>query len=301
VHLAEAEPAIGGRLRWTRRLPTLGDWGRVVDWRAVQLGLLPGVEVITGRRLAAADVLGYGAQVVVVATGSSWRGDGVQPGYPSPMPGADPSLPHVLTPEQVCAGKRPPGRRVVVYDTDGYYVAPGVAQLLAGEGFEVTVVTTFPVLSPVSDETLEGDMLRAHLHQAGVRVRHATTITQITPGPAGGGGESARGGGGPALGGGSGPWSVRGHDRYGGPWSLGCDSVVLVTQQASEDGLYLELAADQAALASAGISGLYRIGDAVAPRLLSEAVFDGHRLAREIDSPDPATPLPYRREPAGLD
>jgi dimethylamine/trimethylamine dehydrogenase len=45
---------------------------------------------------------------------------------------------------------------------------------------------------------------------------------------------------------------------------------------------------------------VYRIGDAVAPRLLSEAVFDGHRLAREIDSPDPETPLPYRRERTDL-
>ncbi len=41
-----------------------------------------------------------------------------------------------------------PGARVVVYDTDGYYVAPGVAELLAADGFEVTVVTTFAVLVP---------------------------------------------------------------------------------------------------------------------------------------------------------
>jgi dimethylamine/trimethylamine dehydrogenase len=319
VHLVEAEPQIGGRLRWTRRLPELGHWGRIVDWRAVQFGRLPGVEVITGRRLGVADVLGYGADVVVIATGSSWRGDGVSPANPEPIPGADPSLPHVLTPEQVVAGKRPPGRQVVLYDTDGYYVAPGVAELLAREGFEVTVVTTFAVLSPVSDETLEGDMLRAHLHRAGVRVQHATTITGISAGPAEGGGPGpagGEGGPGPALGEGrarpaggegrarpaggeGGPWSVLGHDRYGEPWSAGCDGVVLVTQQVSDDSLYLELAARPAALAAAGISALHRVGDAVAPRLLSEAIFDGHRLARELDSPDPAMPVPYRRERAG--
>jgi dimethylamine/trimethylamine dehydrogenase len=283
VHLVEAEPEIGGRLRWARRLPTLGDWGRITDWRAVQLAKLPGVDVITGRRLTAADVLEYGAELVVIATGSRWREDGVQPGYPEPMPGADPSLPHVLTPEQVCAGKRPPGRRVVVYDTDGYYVAPGIAELLAADGHEVSVVTTFAVLSPVSDETLEGEMLRAHLHAAGVRVHHATTITRIAPGQDAGGG----------------PWTAAGRDRHGDPWSAGCDGVVLVTQQASDDGLYLELAGDPAALAAAGIGAVHRIGDAVAPRMLSEAIFDGHRLAREIDTPDPATPLPYRREHTG--
>ena len=181
--------------------------------------------------------------------------------------------------------RRPPGRRVVVYDTDGYYVAPGVAELLAADGYEVTVVTTFADLSPVSDQTLEGEMLRAHLHRAGVRVVHAATISEIKPGP------------GPAPGHDGGePWTVAGHDRHGDPWSAGCDGVVLVTQQASDDALYRELAGDPEALAAAGIAAVYRIGDAVAPRLLSEAIFDGHRLAREIDSPDPATPLPYRRE-----
>jgi dimethylamine/trimethylamine dehydrogenase len=178
----------------------------------------------------------------------------------------------VLTPEQVCAGKRPPGRRVIVYDTDGYYVASGVAELLAADGFEVTVVTTFAVLSPVSDETLEGDMLRAHLHRAGVSVQHATTITGIAAG------------------------SVTGQGRHGEPWSAACDGVVLVTQQASQDALYTELAGDEPALAAAGISELYRIGDAVAPRMISEAIFDGHRLAREIDQPDPSQPVPYHRE-----
>jgi dimethylamine/trimethylamine dehydrogenase len=276
VHLVEAEPEIGGRLRWARRLPTLGDWGRIIDWRAVQLAGLPGVKVITGRRLTAAEVLDYGADLVVIATGSTWRRDGVQPGYPDPMHGTDSGLPYVLTPEQVCAGDRPPGPRVVVYDTDGYFVAPGVAELLAAEGFEVRVVTTFDVLSPVSDETLEGDMLRAHVHRAGVSVCHATTITHI------------------------GPTSVTGHDRYGEPWSADCDGIVLVTQQESQDALYRELAGDEAALTAAGIGGLYRIGDAVAPRMISEAIFDGHRLAREIEEKNPGLPAPYLRERADL-
>ena len=37
-----------------------------------------------------------------------------------------------------------------------------------------------------------------------------------------------------------------------------------------------------------GIEALYRIGDCVAPRIIAEAIFDGHRLAREIDSENPA-------------
>jgi dimethylamine/trimethylamine dehydrogenase len=272
VHLIEAEPEIGGRLRWTRRLPTLGDWGRIADWRAVQLSKLRNVEVITGHRLTAAEVLGYGAGLVVLATGSSWRGDGVQPGQPDPISGADPGLAHVLTPEQLAAGKRPPGPSVIVYDTDGYYVAPGLAELLADEGFKVSVVTTFPVLSPVSDETLEGEMLRAHLHRRGVQVQRGITITGIEAG------------------------SARGHDEHTAPWSAGCHGIVLVTQQASDDGLHRELTADSAALTGAGIQAVHLVGDAVAPRMISEAVFDGHRLAREIDLPGAALPAPFLRE-----
>jgi dimethylamine/trimethylamine dehydrogenase len=66
-------------------------------------------------------------------------------------------------------------------------------------------------------------------------------------------------------------------------------SVVLVTQRVSRDGLFRQLQHD-------GVGPLYRIGDCVAPRLLADAIFDGHRLAREIDSPDPARPLPFVRE-----
>jgi electron transfer flavoprotein alpha subunit len=46
-------------------------------------------------------------------------------------------------------------------------------------------------------------------------------------------------------------------------------------------------------------TGVFRIGDCVAPRLLAEAVFDGHRLAREIDCDDPEVALPWLRERVG--
>jgi dimethylamine/trimethylamine dehydrogenase len=64
----------------------------------------------------------------------------------------------------------------------------------------------------------------------------------------------------------------------------------------SDDALYRELVGDEAALAGAGIEAVYRIGDCVAPRMISEAIFDGHRLAREIDSENPEVPLPFKRE-----
>ena len=272
VHLVEAEHELGGKMRWIRRLPTLGDWGRVVDHRTVMLSTLRTIEVVTGRRVSATDVLDYGAQLVIVATGSRWSGDGVQASTHEPIEGASDSLANVLTPEQVMAGKRPPGGRVVVYDAEGYFVAPGIAELLAAEGLEVHLVTSHDVVSPISDLTLEGPMLRQHLHAAGVVAHRGVTIMGIEAG------------------------RVSGDDEFEEPWSLDADGIVLVTQQVSDDALYHELVADRPALATNGIEAVYRIGDCVAPRMISEAIFDGHRLAREIDGPDPSIPLPFDRE-----
>jgi dimethylamine/trimethylamine dehydrogenase len=88
---------------------------------------------------------------------------------------------------------------------------------------------------------------------------------------------------------------VEGEDAYGEPFALPCSGVVLVTQRVSDDALYLDLTDDPGE-----IEGVWRIGDCVAPRVIADAIFDGHRLAREIDTPDPATPLPWLRERTSL-
>lgn len=74
------------------------------------------------------------------------------------------------------------------------------------------------------------------------------------------------------------------------------DTVVLCSARVSDDELYRELKADQEALQANGVESLYLIGDAAAPRMIVDCIFDGHRLAREIDSPNPAVPLPFIRE-----
>jgi dimethylamine/trimethylamine dehydrogenase len=273
VHLVEAEQEIGGLMRWVPQLPGLGEWARVLNWRAVQLQKLGNVEVITGSRLDAQAVREYGAEIVVVATGSRWAGDGVNFLTHQPIPGADASLPHVLTPEQVMLeGKVPPGKRVVVFDADGYYVAPGLAEKLVADGFEVELVTCHDLVSPLSDETLEGPLLRQHLHDTGIAMRMGTSLTGIQPG------------------------HLTARDHVGEPLELEADAVVLVTQRLSNEDLFLELSRDEHGLHAEGVEALYRIGDCVAPRLIAEAVFDGHRLGREIDSEEPSVPLPFLRE-----
>ena len=95
---------------------------RVAAYRTVQARRLANLEIELGHHWTAAEVAESGADIVVVATGSQWAADGLNSATRGPIPGADASLAHVLTPEQIVLdGKRPPGSRVVVYDCDGYY------------------------------------------------------------------------------------------------------------------------------------------------------------------------------------
>ncbi len=274
VHLVDAGDDLGGSMRWITRMPGLGAWGHVIDYRRVQLDRLENVSLGLGSSpLTAADVRDYGAQIVIVATGAHWAGDGLSGVTRRAIPGADASLPHVLTPEQVMIeGKRPPGLRVAVVDYEGYFTATAIAELLAREGYGVDFVTCHEAVAPYCEQTLEARPVRERLNELGIRAHRGVVVDRIA--------ESG----------------IELEGEFGARAELEVSGVVLVTQRLSDDALYRELAAHPAALEAAGIEALHRIGDCVAPRLIADAIFDGHRLAREIDSDDPARPLPYLRE-----
>jgi dimethylamine/trimethylamine dehydrogenase len=268
VHLVDAAPEIGGYAGLVSGLPGLGQWARVVNWRRIQLGKLRNVEVLTGLALDAAGVRDYGAEIVILATGARWAADGLNHLTHGPIPGAGAA--HVLTPERVLAGEEPDGE-VLVYDCEGYFMGVGMAELLASRGRRVRFVTPLPVVGPMLDHTDEGFEVRQRLADLGVETAVDTELVSI----------------------GAGDCLLRSYRRER---TVGTDAVVLVTARVSNDALHRELRADAAAVEEAGIEALYAIGDCVAPRLIADCVFDGHRLAREIDSADPSRPLPYLRE-----
>ena len=78
--------------------------------------------------------------------------------------------------------------------------------------------------------------------------------------------------------------------------ALDCDSVVLVTARVANRALWDALKARKAEWAREGVRGIYQAGDGYAPRMIADAIFDAHRIAREFESPDPQRPLPPRRE-----
>jgi dimethylamine/trimethylamine dehydrogenase len=236
----------------------------VADWRRSELAKLANVEVITGVALEPRDVRDYGAAIVVVATGAHWAADGLNHLTHAPIPGAE-SV-HVLTPERVLAGEEPAGEWLLVYDCEGYFMGVGMAELLATSGRRVRYVTPLQVVGPFLDHTDEGSVVRQRLADLEVETAVGKELVSI----------------------GAGECLLR---RLRREEVVAADAVVLVTARVSNDRLYRELRSDPG-----GIEAVYAIGDCVAPRLIADCVFDGHRLAREIDSPDPRRPLPYLRE-----
>jgi dimethylamine/trimethylamine dehydrogenase len=258
VQLAEAEEDLGGRVTREARLPGLGEWSRVRDWRVGQIARMPNVEVFPGNRMTAQDVLETGAQDVVLATGCQWRRDGFGRSNTRPIPGCD--LPNVYTPDQLLSGEIPPGP-VLLFDDDGFYIGSVLAEWLVARGCTVHFVTPDDAAASWSSHTLEFRHVQKRLRKLGVDIRPSLNLVGFD-------GATAR-------------LACVYSDRE---QSLPCASVVMVTSRLPNDALHQELLLHEASWAEAGIASVQCIGDALAPGLIAHAVYAGHRYAREFEA-----------------
>ncbi len=275
VALTEASRELGGRVATESRLPGLHAWRRVSDYREQQLRRMPNVGTYLQSKMTAGDVLEAGFDQVVVATGARWRRDGVGRWHTRAIP-ADGS-PQVLTPDDLMAGRRPAGPRVLVYDDDHYYLGGVLAELLAGEGYQVELVTPAAHVSAWTANTLELVKIRRRVMSAGVVVRPNRAVVRLTEGGA-----------------------VTGCVFTGEQEAGQADAVVLVTARLPAAELYDELHARAAEWVDAGIASVTAIGDAWAPATIAAAVWSGRRYAEELGAPAPDGPVPFRRELTAL-
>jgi len=292
VHLREAERELGGHWKSVATLPRLSEWGRVITYRQTQLAKLKkNVEVQLGvGRMSADDVLAYGADRVVIATGSHWARDG-RSATAGPIPGADDALAHVLTPMQVVSGKAVPGRRVMILDGDAHFMGITLAELMANQGKEVTYVCDAADVAEYGVFTMESFNNKRMLFEKGVKTYCSHWVDSIAPGKVR---MSYLYKFGPDL---LGPTSGKVPRKdNGGEFDLEVDAVILVTSRYSDDTLWRELKARKPEWAANEIQDVFRTGDCKAPAQLTQAIWDAHRLAREFDSPHPAYPLPWIRE-----
>jgi dimethylamine/trimethylamine dehydrogenase len=271
VVLAERSREIGGRVVREARLPGLAAWIRVVDYRKAQLARLPNVELALESDVTADEILSYGFEHVAVATGSRWRADGVGRWHTRPL--SLESGPEILTPDDLLAGARPDGRRVVLFDDDHYYLGGVLAELLLGEGCAVTLVTPAPRVSEWTVNTMEQERVQRRLLERGVSILTSHTLV----GAAAGAARVAC------------TYTECEHD-------VECDALVLVTARLPVDGLAVELAARPDGWADAGVVSVRAVGDALGPGTIAAAVWDGRRYAEELDEPLDPDGVPFRRE-----
>ncbi len=294
VHLCESEGEIGGHVRDVARYPGMAEWGRLTSYREGQLNKLKNVEVHTNTSLGADDVLSYGADKVVLCTGSSWAADGFSHISMAAVPGIDGTGPQFATPEQVMAGKDV-GDRVVVLDADGYITGVGMAELMADQGKQVTLVTQFAAAAPLMDYTLESPNLHRMLHEKNIAQFGGYWGEECDPGNVvkvklfnlsrDGATRTTE------------PKAGEAPRRMGSETeTVEADTVILVTARLANDALYKSLRERRDSWSQEGIEGIYQAGDCYAPRLTGDAVFEGHRIAREFESDNPQRPRPFRRE-----
>ena len=170
VSLAEATRTLGGRVARESKLPSLSAWIRVVDYREQQIRKLDNVEVFMQSEMTADDIIENEFNHVVVATGAGWRHDGVGRWHTRPMEIAEGA--EVLSPDDIMAGTRPRGQRVVVFDDDHYYLGGVIAELLAAEGLDVALVTPAAHVSQWTTNTLEVARIRKRRHPRRRRGAH---------------------------------------------------------------------------------------------------------------------------------
>jgi dimethylamine/trimethylamine dehydrogenase len=261
VTLADAAAEPGGRVTLESRLPGLAEWARVRDYRLTQLRSMSQVSMYLGNRLSSAEVREFGADHVLIATGASWRRDGLGRWHARAIEG----LPArgVLTPDDIMRGARPAGD-VTIFDDDHYYMAPVIAVLLARAGAKVTYVTPTGHASAWSHYTGEQQRTQRQLLELGVEIRVSSAVVAFD-------GEAV----------------TLGCIYSGRQWQQSASTLVLVTSREPQDQLFRELVGEEASVPGVRI---LRIGDCRQPALIAHAVFAGHQAARELDAPETSPP-----------
>jgi N,N-dimethylglycine/sarcosine dehydrogenase len=245
VVLYEQGPALGGQVRVAGRAPFRPGYGETAGWLVRQLAKTP-VTVRLGVAATVERVLADRPDAVIVATGAV-------PRRPE-LPGVD--LPGVVTVEELLSGAPPAGPRCLVVDGTGRIQAGLAADFLAREGRAVTVVTPYHTVCDNTEPSTR-EPLYERLYRAGVTLVPDTML----------GGIEAAGGG-----------RLRAHcwSEYSGrAWTLeDLDTVVLAWGGRAVDGLYHAL--------EGRVAERYLVGDAMAPRLLHDAILEGTRAGRRV-------------------
>jgi NADPH-dependent 2,4-dienoyl-CoA reductase/sulfur reductase-like enzyme len=250
VTLAEASDRLGGQFRLAGLQPRRAQILDLIAWYETQLQKLQ-VTVRLNSYMEPDEVRAFGADAVVIATGSLPTGTGLQRWLPhqETLPGID--KPNVWSVEEVMSRAARPGKRVLLLDDTGTWRGVGTAWHLAEQGHEVTIVTPDPAIGREIARTSADGPARAKLRQLGARFITESAVAA---------------------------WHGDGATIVdlltGGRETLPFDALVLATTNTAEDSL-------ARALDGSGIE-IHSVGDCVAPRHAPAATYEGRKLGLEL-------------------
>lgn len=248
VTVAEARDTAGGRVTREARLPGLASWARVRDHRVYQLGQSGDADLFLSSPLTARDVADFGADAVTLATGSTWRSDGVGATCFAPRFGADAG---VLSPDDIMDGalRGQPPATYVVYDDDNFYMASVLAEEVCKHGHRAVYVTPQAMVATWTDLTLDQGRIIARLKELGVDMHVNTQLVA--------------------------QHSFENH-LTGAVLDLPETHLVYVGARLPVDDLRADLAA------MPQIETLETAGDCITPGTIQSAVQSGHAVARKL-------------------
>ena len=245
VTLFDRAPVTGGVVNTLVRVPSRLEFGDLVRNKTGEVKRA-GVELRLGVEVTAEMILGAprneAPEAVVLATGAEET-------RPLHIPGMD--GPRVRTPLQVLTGPRSVLRHALVLDDHGGHPAAGLVEYLATGGARVTMVTSAFHAGQHLGVTLDLELWHARLAPFEVAFFPGHIVLDVREDPL-------------LL------------DIYSERQTRleGVDLIVPVSHPHSPVGMWQ-------ALQAAGLTVL-RVGDALAPKDVGEAILDGHRAARQL-------------------
>lgn len=252
VTVAEARDEPGGRVTRESRLPGLSSWARVRDYRLRLLNQSADADLYLSSRLSAEEIVEFGADTVILATGSTWRNDGVGSTSFQPLFA---NASDVLSPDDIMDGAAThrtltgSASHFVVYDDDNFYMASVIVEQLCKHGHRAVYITPQPMVATWTDFTLDQERIIERLKALGVQMLVNTVIREQ---------------------------QVFENQLSGESMQFNDAHLVMVGARQPTDQLYNDLRNNK------DIKLLERVGDCVAPGTIQAAVLSGHTVARNI-------------------
>ena len=251
VTLVEKAADLGGQFRLAAAQPERDEIGELLGWYRSQLEKLQ-VRVELGTEMTVAAIRDFGADAVVLSTGSQPTRTGFQRALPhvDALPGVEQE--NVCSVNDVLAGAVVPGNRVLLLDDlNGWWPASGTALHLAEQGHDVTVVTASDKPAEALDASHLGPSTRERFAKLGVTVICGHALTRW-----------------------AGTTATIANLYTGDARELAFDSLVLATTNTVDDTLASALADDEIEV--------HTVGDMVAARTASMAFYEGRTLGMKL-------------------